>query len=251
MKLDYLEMAPWMLAAVFFASLLIAREFGRWIRARRFPNATENGVFATTSALGLLALLIGFTFSIALQRHETRRELVVREANALGTLWLRTDLLDGEPRDRVRKTLRAYLDARIAYGEAETRAAEVRMQATTSQLQSRLWSDVVAATASFRDTPRAASIVSVTNESIDLAGERFANREAHVPPRILRMLWLFSIVAAGLVGFERGSQRNSTTLLFFLLALAVALVLDLDRPTGGTTRVSQQPMLDLKTTLVD
>lgn len=244
---SYLSFPIWGLALLFLVSLLVACEFGHRLRRRypdRFPKDEET--FAMTSVLGLLALLIGFTFSLALQRHETRRELVVHEANAIGTTWLRMDLLDAPQRDELRALLRRYVDSRIAFGNAATIEAEEETYRTTATLQDQLWAGVVAATQPFRDTPRAASIISTTNESIDLAGERLANRESHVPPRILRMLWFFAIVAAGMVGFEKGSQRLATTLLFLLLTLAVALVLDLDRPASGMTRVSQQPMIDLR-----
>jgi hypothetical protein len=196
MGFDYLDIPAWALAIMYFVSLLLARECGHWLRKRRPERTSEDESFATTSVLGLLALLIGFTFSVALQRYETRRELVVQEANALGTTWLRTDLLEGDQQAAVRTTLLRYVDARVAYGLAGSRAAEADAYAAAARLQSQLWSQVVAATASFRDTPRAASVISTTNESIDLAGERYANRESHVPPRILRTLWFFSIVAA-------------------------------------------------------
>ncbi|MGO4611730.1 hypothetical protein AB4142_35875, partial [Variovorax sp. 2RAF20] len=75
---------------------------------------------------------------------------------------------------------------------------------------------------------------------------RFATRQAHIPPRILRFLALFALLAAGMVGYERGSQRRATTLMFVLLTLAVTLVIDLDRPSTGVTNVPQGPMLDLR-----
>ena len=237
----------WLLSLVFFASLIVAREAGAYVRRRRGGDTgTDADAFAMTSVLGLLALLIGFTFSIALSRYEERRALVVSEANALGTTWLRTQLLDSPDRERVQAQLRRYVDSRLAFGRASGADEELRGQRRTEALQDELWVTLMSAIAPFRDTPRASLLVTTTNESIDLAAERFATRQAHVPPRILRMLWLFALLAAAMVGYERGSHRKSTTLLLVLFTLAAALVIDLDRPSTGMINVPQTPMLDLR-----
>lgn len=247
----YSSIPPWVIAAGFFVGLIIAREIGKFFGDRRAVKAdgTDRDTFAMTSVLGLLALLIGFTFSIALSRYEARRELVVKEANAIGTTWLRMQMLDKGDRNRMEVLLRRYVDARIAFGQARSAEEEKREFQRTETLQTELWRVLMAVIAPFRDTPRASSVIGPANESIDLAAERFATRQAHIPPRILRMLAAFSLLAAGMVGYERGSQRKATTMLFVLLTLAVALVLDLDRPSTGMTNVSQQPMLDLRASM--
>lgn len=238
----------WLLGLVFFTGLLVAREIGYYLR-RRFAGTDkdkDSEAFAMTSVLGLLALLIGFTFSIALSRYESRRELVVKEANAIGTTWLRMQLLDAGDRARMEALLRRYVDARVAFGTAKGPDAELAQYQRTVALQNELWATLMAVVAPFRDTPRASSLISTTNESIDLAAERYAARQSHIPFRIMRMLVLFAWLGAGLVGYERGRQRKTTTLLFALLALAATLVIDLDRPSTGQVNVPQEPMLDLQ-----
>ena len=248
---SYSSIPLWAVALAFFLGLVVAREVGKLLRDHRtLPASGKDGdAFAMTSVLGLLALLIGFTFSIALSRYEARRELVVKEANAIGTTWLRMQLLDQPDRARMEALLRQYVDARIAFGAAETADEELRRYERTETLQNQLWVALMNVVAPFRDTPRASLLVSTLNESIDLAAERFATRQAHIPPRILRMLAIFALLAAGMVGYERGTQRKSTTVLFVLITLAVILVLDLDRPSTGLTNVPQQPMFDLKASM--
>ena len=238
----------WLLALVFFAGMIVPRELGR-LAYRRYgghEGKVQDDAFAMTSVLGLLALLIGFTFSIALSRYESRRHLVVQEANAIGTTWLRMQLLDAGDRERMEGILRRYVDARIAYGSAASAREERTQQARTEALQNEMWATLTALIAPFRDSPRASLLITTTNESIDLAAERFAMRQAHIPARILRMLVLFAWMGAGLVGYERGHQRKTTTLLFALLTLAATLVIDLDRPSTGLVNVPQEPMLDLR-----
>ncbi|UHQ19879.1 hypothetical protein LVB87_01550 [Lysobacter sp. KIS68-7] len=246
----YLQVPLWVLSLCLFGALLVAREIGYALRRRsRLDKGDDADAFAMTSVLGLLALFIGFTFSIALDRYEHRRTLVVAEANALGTTWLRTALLDPPERDQLRAVLRTYVATRVAYGNAVDPRTEADAWRRTETLQATLWDTVMRAVGPFRDTPRASLLVATTNESIDLAGERYATRQSHVPPRILRMLAFFALTSAAMVGFERGRQRNATTLLFALLTLAMTLVLDLDRPTTGPTNVPQQAMLDLQRSL--
>ena len=259
---SYPSLPLWLVTVCFFLALLVAREVGAAVsrrqqrsRAGRLhaePPAAEekaDDAFAMTSVLGLLALLIGFTFSLSLGRYDERRQLVVQEANALGTTWLRTDLLEEDHRARMREVLARYVDARVDFANARTGEAEVQQNARIVALQAELWKVLIDGTQAFRDTPRASLLFTTTNESIDLAAERFAARQDHIPPRILRMLLLFAMLAAGLVGYERPHQRRSTVLLLLLLTLAVGLILDLDRASTGLTQVPQEPMLDLQRSL--
>ncbi|MCD9087016.1 hypothetical protein [Stenotrophomonas sp. SY1] len=263
---SYPYMPLWLLTLLFFVALMVAREIGIRLRLHRLrlsrepaeatisskpvdsDGAKEDG-FAMTSVMGLLALLIGFTFSLALGRYDERRELVVKEANAIGTTWLRTDLLEPRDGERMREVLRRYVDARVDFANAADAGEEMRQFARTVALQNELWIAMRHGIATFRDTPRASLIVSTTNESIDLAAERYAARQDHIPPRILRMLFIFAILSAGLVGYERYRQRKATALLLLLFSLAVGLVLDLDLPSTGATSVPQDPMLDLQRSL--
>ncbi|MGV8961386.1 MAG: hypothetical protein ACOH1V_13560 [Stenotrophomonas sp.] len=241
-----------LVSLVFFLLLVIAREIGAFIRRKmeqRDPDMDESDTFALSAVLGLLALLIGFTFSLALQRYDARRELVIAEANALGTTWLRADLLDAGPRQQLRTVLRRYVDNRVVFGAAKDDAEELRVYRQTEQLQGELWSTVTEITAPFRTTALASLLITTTNDSIDLAARRMATRQAHIPVRIMRILILYAVMTAGMVGYQQRRQRQSSMLMFVLITLAVMLVIDLDRPTAGWINVPQTPMLDLQQSL--
>lgn len=244
---DFLSMPIWLIGVLLFIAMVAARELGYLARRRLKPTREDkDDTFAMNSVLGMLALLIGFSFSIALNRYESRRQLVVQEANAIGTTWLRTDLLDQADRDAMQDVLLRYVDARVQYGEGASGVAENDEYSKTEMLQNELWSVLVRVCAPFRDTPRASLLITTTNETIDLAGARHAERQAHIPTRILRLLLLFALISAAMVGYERGSQRRATTLLVLLIALAGTLVLDLDRPSTGLITVPQEPLHDLQ-----
>jgi hypothetical protein len=249
-------MPLWLLAALLFLALLAARECGYLLRKRRKASAAAGDAeagdgFTMTSVLGLLALLIAFSFSLSLQRYDARRELVISEANALGTTWLRTELLDDADRTRLQALLRRYVDIRVEFGLASTPEQEATAFRKTEGMQQELWDATSEVVAPFRTTPLAALLVTTTNESIDLAATRKATREARIPPRILLILMIYALIAAAMVGYEKGRHRAATSLLFVLLTLAASVVMDLDRPSTGAIRVSQQPMLDLQRSITE
>jgi hypothetical protein len=249
-------MPLWLLAALLFLALLAARECGYLLRKRRKASASAGDAeagdgFTMTSVLGLLALLIAFSFSLSLQRYDARRELVISEANALGTTWLRTDLLDEADRTRLQTLLSRYIDIRVEFGTASTPEQEATAFRKTEAMQQELWEATSEVVAPFRTTPLAALLVTTTNESIDLAATRKATREARIPPRILLVLMIYALIAAAMVGYEKGHHRAATSLLFVLLTLAASVVMDLDRPSTGAIRVSQQPMLDLQRSIAE
>jgi len=245
-----MEQSLWVIGIVCLGLLLAARELGgllrRWHDRRRGADSSELEEFSMTSVLGLLALLIGFTFSLALQRYEVRRELVIQEANAIGTTWLRYGLLDADDRDRLRALLRRYVDARIAFGQAQTPAQRAATVQRTSMLQQQLWSGTIEALSPTRTTVLDALLLVPLNESIDLAGARKAHHDASVPTRLLRLLFAYGLVSAGTIGYQRREFRAASTVVLLLFTLAGTVILDLDRPTTGGITVPQQPMLDLQ-----
>ena len=236
----------WLLALGILLCLVVAREFGYWMRRRKSRSGAreaEDG-FTLTSVLGLLALLVGFTFSISLSRYDTRRELVVAEANAIGTTALRVQLLDANVRSELDPLLRAYVAERIVYGSAPTEQGEDASYARASILQSRFWQAMSRGIEPIRTTPLAALVVSATNDMFDLAASRKAARAAHIPTRVLVVLLTYTLFVAFLVGYEKGHARWASTMLFVLLLIAAGLILDIDQPVHGAVQVSQQPMLD-------
>ena len=244
------ELQLWVIGGACFVLLLCARELGsllrRWHDARRAEEHTSEEEFSMTSVLGLLALLIGFTFSLALQRYETRRELVILEANAIGTTWLRMDLLEAAQRDPLRALLRRYVEARVGVGMARTADEQAAANRRSDLLQQRLWDATIAALAPARNTATSVLVLATLNDAIDQAGARKAAREASVPARLLRVLLVYGLVAAGMIGYQRSHFRAASTMILLLFTLAGTLILDLDRPATGGITVPQQPMLDLQ-----
>jgi hypothetical protein len=184
-----------LIAGALLAVMLLAIWLGSRLGLRRTravsPQERDQVTAIQASLLGLLALLLGFTFSLALQRYDDRTRAVVAEANAIGTAWLRTDLLDEPARAGVRAALRAYVAARIAAADVsliET-AARSRLDAEATAAFRAAWT-LTAAEARRQGGPVPMGLVAALTEMSDAYGARIAALDRHVPELVLGLLFL-------------------------------------------------------------
>ncbi len=246
---------PLALILLFVALLLFgAMELGlhghRWLHRRPSAIRTEQVVpdHLVSAMLGLLALLLGFTFSLALSRYEARRELVVEEANAIGTTWLRAQLLEEPARSRLSPLLRDYADVRLAWSHD---AASVPKYEATGLAQQRLWEQMGFALRHDSSQQLTRGLMDAMNESFDLASARSAARMAHIPSEVLLVLLVCALLTALLLGYVMQVRRHraATMLLLLLVAMTLTMIIDLERPVAGAIRVSQQPLVDLRASI--
>ena len=242
---------------VMLASMLIAAGAGYGIRQlqRRLSQGREHversqESYLVGSMLGLLALLMAFSFSMAIDRYEERRHLVVQEANAIGTAYLRTQLLDEPHRARLSGLLSEYTDNRIALGTAG-RGENDRQLKVNDQLLIQIWAAVTAARDSAQTHGISTPILMTFNEVIDLDTERKVARLVRVPAPVLLLLYGFLIMTAGVLGFVLEERRAwiGASVLFVLLSLYIGIIADLNRPASGSIRESQEPMEMLRQSL--
>jgi hypothetical protein len=200
-----------------------------------------------TGTLTLLALLISFSVSMAVDRFENRRQLVVDEANAISTTYLRAQLLSEPARDRLSALIAHYARDRTALflaGEDVKRVAHA--SAETEVDQDELWRATGDALRQPQDATLTTSLLQTTNQMFDLASARQAAVEMGVPRRVLLILIVYPIVTAGMVGFglRAGGKRHlvGSTLFFLMVAMAVYLIMDLDQPRSGGILVSEASM---------
>lgn len=198
--------------------------------------------------MGLLALLIGFTFSIAVDRFDTRRMNVLDEANTIGTTYLRTQLLEEPHRARLSELLVEYTDVRVELATMRPGPAVQPLLAKNDRLVADLWAATVAAFPSMRPYDFSSSYLETMNAVIDMDAARKAARAAHVPSEVYLVLLLYQFIAAGAISYtligHRG--RQAAVFLFLLFGIALLLVIDIDRPTSGGIVESQRPMIELQ-----
>ena len=240
------------ISAVLLVSLLLAFALGHWIRASSYgagkTTSLENSQegMIVSGVLVVLGLLLAFTFGLSLDRFEQRRLLVVAEANALGTSYLRSQLLDEPDRSRLSDLLRAYRDNRIVLATASGDKAALLQR--NDQLLMQVWAAVSAAV----DTPKGRAVSTPLllsfNELIDYDTERRIARTARVPALVMLMLYIFLLVTAAVIGFVVTGRRPRimASIMLLLLTLAMNIILDLNQPTSGMIVESQEPMLLMK-----
>ena len=236
-----------------FALLLVSLEAGfqRGRRAAGEAEAASSAQVGTVQGalLGLLGLLLAFSFAAAGGRFLERQDLIVEEANAIGTSFLRADLLDEPQRSELRDALWRYTEHRIQTSANLRKPPDPAVLAEIDRLHQRLWRAAVAGV-----TARPVAMLAVlppVNEVIDLHSTRLAAARKHLPSLVLGLLIASSALAIGVIGygFGLGGRRRAPLSLPLVLLIGAALwiTIDLDRPRAGLMQLSDAPLeaLDL------
>ncbi len=246
---------PWLAYGLATAIILAAAEFGHQIGVswrHRHPEATSPDITTLVSAaLGLLALMIGFTFSMSLSRYDVRRGALLNEANAIGTTDLRARLLPEPHAGEVRKLLRDYVQLRIDLIRKPPNAASLaRATARSSELQVNLWQHAMAVSAADPRSIPAGLFVQTLNEMIDLQEKRLAAGRGRVPAPVFVLLYGIAGVALGfsgyLTGLRGGRGRIPVAITAVMFASVIGMVGDIDRSQSGFITVDQQAMHNVK-----
>ena len=232
------------------AIVFLASEFGYRLGVRTVSHGASGNISALEqSLLGFLALMVGFTFLMALTRFETRREAVLNEANAIGTAALRARLLPEPHRAESLKLLREYAQIRVDYIPTGKSFAELpNVIDRSNHIQEELWQQVKALSVKDNNMVPTGLFILALNEMIDNQGKRLAALQNFIPPSVLLLLTGIAAVACGFAGYASGLDPLRTRLPVYITAFLVCsvifVVLDLDRPNAGFIIISQQPMID-------
>lgn len=249
-SLDFLPL--W---AVFFGTMLgipliceVGYRLGRF-RIASGVHEKEGPVGGMVAAeLGLLAFLLAFTFGIAAARFDERRQLMINESNAIGTAYLRAELVAEPQRGAIRKLLREYTALRLEGQDvAKVQSAIERSEA----LHERLWAETAAASARDVRSVPSGLLASAMNEVIDLHAKRVnSGLFSRLPTTIWAVLFALALLCFLAMGYQVGlaDQKRSPVAITVALAfgLVIWLVADLERPHEGTLRVNQRPLLELQ-----
>jgi hypothetical protein len=234
------------LAGGLFVGMLALMETGRRLGLRRLvqdSDAARAGFGVVEAAIfALMGLLIAFTFSGAASRFDTRRQLVVEEANAIGTAYLRLDLLPANAQPALRESFRQYVEARLdAYRKLPDIVAAKKALAQATLLQGRIWNQALAAC---QEAPQPATmlLLPALNAMIDITTTRSVATQIHPPLVIFAMLCVLALASSLLAGYSMAGGRPSSCWMHMLafaviMAATVYVILDLEYPRLGLIRV--------------
>jgi hypothetical protein len=232
------------IAAGLFLCTLAMLEIGNHLGRRHAAEGNEGAGSAVEGAVfALLGLLIAFTFSGAISRFDSRRELVARESNAIGTAWLRIDLLPQKDQPNVRDLFRRYLDSRLAtyrtIAQGKFPDAEI---AESGRIQNEIWKASVAACRSGDSITPCILLLPALNEMIDITTTRAMAARIHPPLVVFLMLGTLALIAALLAGYGMAAAGKTRSLFHrvafaAMIAATVYVIIDIEYPRVGLIRV--------------
>lgn len=247
-----LNLDAFQLTTIFVASLVAvlgASEMGRLFGVYGARQASDDVATLESGVLGLLALMIGFTFAMALTRFEARRDAVLNEANAIGTTALRARLLPAPHGTEALNSLREYVKIRLDLTQHVVTPVELKAAVDRSNgIQEDLWQNVRRLAAKDSGVVPTGLFIQSLNEMIDNQGKRLQALQSRVPNIVFLALYGVAIVAFIFAGYANAlGARRARLPIYIMGALVSAVILliqDLDRPDAGFIVVSQQPMID-------
>ena len=246
-------------AAALFVGMLACMELGRHLgnwRIARDPKALEGLGVVEGAVFGLYGLLIAFTFLGAPARFDARRHLIAEEANAIGTAYLRLDLLPPDAQPRLRELFRRYLDLRLAFTRSADPIADRPILAASTKLQQEIWGSAVAATRRPEAHPDAGKLlIPALNQMFDITTTRLTAVRTHPPHIVYGLLFVLALVSSTLAGFGMAGRahRSWIHILSFALitVITVYAILDIEYPRMGLVRLDayDHVMTDLRATM--
>jgi len=245
--LDY----PLALFAISLLALWLAVQIGAFIRSRQPMQQDERDdtTLVINASLTLLALIIGFSFSMAVSRYDQRKDYEEEEANAIGTEYVRADLLPASDAANVRNLLERYLEQRTLFYTTHDHQRLAQIETETARLQSQLWT-AVKTSAEAHPTPPVTLAVWGMNDVLNRQGYTQAAWWNRIPVAAWSLMVFLAIGCSLLVGYgSRRRERFLFTVLPFLVSVAFFLIADIDSPRTGVIRVAPQNLISLSQSL--
>jgi hypothetical protein len=242
-------MTELLVAIGLIAGVVAAHEIGFWLglHRRKADEPFDRQIaLVRTSTAALVAFLVGFAFSGAASRFTNRLDLIVKEANALGTAYLRADTIAEPQRGELKAALKEYSVDRVTLLSREGRDQIEPLLAKVSGLHERMWGSAITATQD--NAPLMAVVLPPINEVIDLHSMHLAMARRHLPIPIMAVLLGTAAISLGIIGFGNGRIGRRFSVLDAVygavLAAALWMTIDMDYPGGGMLTVSNRPVVE-------
>lgn len=229
-------------------AVFLACEIGWQLGKRNESKGVSNHIAALEQVLlGMVALMVGFSFLMALTRFEARREATVNLANAIGTTALRARLLPEPTGTETLKLLREYAQMRTALSTSDK--ARTALLARTNEIQEKLWQHANTLSAKDKEIVPTGLFIQSLNEMIDNQAKRLAELRNQIPAEILIALFAIASASCGFAGYASRLDPLRSRLPAVMIATSVSavilVIIDLDSPRAGLLKEDVRPMIDL------
>jgi len=244
---------PLLVLLLSFVVMWLSAWLGPFFRRRLELHESVRDDFGLIMAatLTLLGLIIGFSFSMATSRYDQRKNYEAAEANAIGTEYVRADLLPAADGAKVRALLKRYVDERILYYSTRGLDEVREIDARTAKLQAELWSAILPA-ARANPHPVMALVVSGMNDVLNSQSYTQAAWWNRIPTAAWLLMVMIAVCCNVLVGYRAHNFRQEAVVLLVLplvVSISFFLIADIDSPRGGLIRVSPQNLAALAESL--
>ena len=244
----------WVIALLLFILMLLSsflgKQTGNYIRKK---NNSEEKLPETSALIALLFFLLAFTFGMSGDRYDSRRKIVIEEANNIGTAILRSDLYPDSTRTLFRKDFKQYVETRISYYQAGADVNGILKADSLSQvISSKLWKRASMLSKDPANLAATQQMIPALNDMIDVTTSRLAGEKAKVPQSILIMLFFLAMISAFYGGYSEGRKGKIDWVVqigfCLLVSLVILFTLDLDRPRRGFVNLDgpNQTIIDLR-----
>ncbi|TMV08603.1 hypothetical protein FGK63_05635 [Ruegeria sediminis] len=253
---EVIDFSLWFTLAATIMLFVGSALIGVWFSRSREAAGGTSVTTLHSAILGMLALLVGFTFAMALSRHEARRLALLEEANAIGTAALRARMIPVPYAGESVALIAEYIDLRQRIAEVGPTHVDLKALVNRSnEIQETLWQRAMKAAALDPAMVPTGLYIDALNTTIDLQTTRLAASRAHIPEVVYLTIYFVACCAMGFSGYvaalETSRLGSSTLLMAFLVTAVIMLIHDLDRPNQGFIRLNQQPMLDTARSIAD
>jgi hypothetical protein len=249
---EYIQSLPiffifFIVALLSLMSFEIGYRISKFVHMKTESMETKTIGQISTGLLGMLAFVLAFTFSMAASQHEKRKQVVLEEANAVGTAYLRAELIDEPYADELKQLLKEYVDTRLLAVEKEHTARGI---VRSNEIHQLLWKQVRTAAKTQPNTNTSLMVQSV-NEIIDMHEKRVtAGLRDKIPMSIWFVLFVISVMAMLTIGIELGISGSRKLIVIVPMMLAfgalTTLIVELNRPQDGLLKVGQESMISLQ-----
>jgi CHASE3 domain sensor protein len=233
----------------------VAFEIGKRNKDAENTEMKSQSTAIQTGIIGLLALLLGFTFNMSLHRYDARSNAVIEESGAIARVAMQAKLMSDGVRSEVFEKLEAYLALRISLSQVDLSSPEQRkaLNSEVSKVQGQLIALAQSEMENPKSTNAANGFFQALSNMIQIENKRTAMLRLHVPEPVLILLFCVFVTVGGMLGYNSGLGKKRpafpTVLLFTLIVLVVFIIIDLDRPKRGIIKVNQDSLNDTQITL--